>query len=111
MRTRIISAVAIAFILVAAHPVEAASFFEHVRYTRSGQSNLRHLTASASYSRAPSRSCLYYNAQGICMIEQFIDPSNFNPDRLRAYYPTYSRNYQSRERRYSNRDDDDDDDD
>ena len=111
MSTRLVSLITVLLVLTAAHPVNAAVFFENVQYSRTGGSNLRNRTASASYSNGPSQRCLYYNAQGICMIEQYIDTSNYNPDRLRSYYPTYDRDYLSRERRYGNRDDDDSDDD
>lgn len=95
------------FVLV--HPVvNAATYYENVRYTRSSVNPLRRLTSTARYPSQYSSSsagiCLYYNAQGICMIEQYVDPSNYN------YVPTYNRNYLYNESRYSNRDEDEDDD-
>ena len=110
MRNRLLLAIFLIATAISTNPVEATSFFEHVRFTRSGQSNLRRLTSSASYSQTPVPQCLYYNAKGVCMVEQYIDPYNYRGNRL-LYAPTYSRNYQSRERRYSNRDDENADDD
>ena len=99
MRTRLASLFVIFCIFAVARPVDAAIYFDQVRYNRS-------LTSSVRNPSTPTSRCLYYNAQGICMIEQFIDPSNYNPDRYRTY-PRYDRDYLSRERRYSNRYDDD----
>ncbi|MDA1292795.1 MAG: hypothetical protein O3A81_03385 [bacterium] len=105
MRKRSVTVVGLFVFLGVAHPiVNAATYYENVHYIRSSVNPLRTRTASARYSPAPSQRCLYYNAQGICMIEQYIDPSNF------LYIPTYSRNDLYNESQYSNRDEDEDDD-
>jgi len=109
MRKRVVTVVGLFVFLAVAHPiVNAATYYENVRYIRSSVNPLRRLTSTArnpsNYSSTPSQRCLYYNAQGICMIEQYIDPSNY------IYVPIYSRKYLYNESQYSNRDEDEDDD-
>ncbi|MDP6561426.1 MAG: hypothetical protein QF793_00705 [Candidatus Peribacteraceae bacterium] len=116
---RIILVTALLAIFASAHTVEAATFFDHVRYTQFSLQpyNYQFRYSQPNYYQPPSidyRSsrndyrCLYRNAQGECMIEQYYDPSNVRQNNF-PYVPTYDRNYLRNERRYSNRYDDDDD--
>lgn len=105
-------------LLVLAVPVHAASFYDHVRYIYSStQQQYQYPYRAYNYNPRPQYNtssaggtCLYRNAQGECMIEQFTNPySTYSP-----YVPAYGRNYLRNEHRYSDRDDDyyyDDDDD
>lgn len=99
-------------------PAEAATFFENI-HIRSGGRNTRSNTIQRPVQLPRARAsitptggtCLYRNAQGDCMIEQYYGSSTeYYPDRIRSW-PLYDRDYLLDERRYSDRDDDDDEDD
>ncbi len=59
------------------------------------------------YGTYSAAQCLYKNARGECMIEQYIDPGNYRPvysAAPRYPMPVYDRDYLDYERRYSYRD-------
>ncbi len=58
---------------------------------------------SPSYNPSSGYTCLYRNAQGECMIEQFVSPRTYSSA------PIYTRSYLEEECDRSNRDEDDDD--
>ena len=98
-----ISLLAIVALLGTAIPtVRAVYYYENTQFRYSAQQS----SYRSSYPSS-NRLCLYRNASGVCMVERFIDTSNYNSGR-NYYAPTYDRNYLYNERRYSNRYDDDD---
>ena len=105
LRLTILTATLLGTFVPTAH---ALYFFENTRFRYSAQQSrpTYQYTYPTSYPRTGNsgRVCLYTNASGECMVEQYIDTSNYSRNRYR--YPVYDRNYLRYERDYADRDDD-----
>ncbi len=86
--------------------VHAVYYYENTQYRYSANQSRPNYNYNYNYYPISGRNrvCLYSSSAGECMVEQYIDTSNYNASWY--YAPTYNRDYLYYEREYADRDDD-----